>query len=515
MKQPRYKIVPFQGGLELEAPPLAINPGRAILMTNFGCKVGGGYYRVKGYERFDGQTAPSDGGTRSDIEAVPGEGDILGVWMFQGVVYAFRNATGGATAVMYKSSASGWTSVKTGLNPDGRYEFVNYNFYGSSPDVLMLGCDGQNPPFKFDGTTYTAITVPTVSGEAQHIAAHKNHLFLSYPDGQIVHSVVGDPTDFTVASGAGALGVGDDIVALQPLVGGALGIFMRNRINVLYGDDEADWDNNDFRTQSEQAGAIEWSIQNIGGDVVYLDDRGITSMRQTETFGNFRAATLDESIKSYIQNNKANIITSCINRTNNEYRLFFSGSDSNTACITGTFGQKFEGFGRFIYPFTITCACSLEDTTGAERIFAGADDGFVYELDSGNSFDGAEIDASIKLSYDHVGMPQIRKRFRSARFNIDSSTSLTLEVKPDFDYATSKKMAHSVQDGDAVGGGAFWGEGVWGEFTWGSEIYPEAHVDITQTARNMSLTIHHASSSTPSFVLYNYTVTYSPRTLER
>lgn len=515
MRKPKYTTVSLRGGLELEKTPLEINPGQAILMTNFGVKSGGGYYYMKGYERFDGQTAPSDGGTRSDIEAVPGEGDILGVWMFQGVVYAFRNATGGATAVMYKSSASGWTSVKTGLNPDGRYEFVNYNFYGSSPDVLMLGCDGQNPPFKFDGTTYTAITVPTVSGEAQHIAAHKNHLFLSYPDGQIVHSVVGDPTDFTVASGAGALGVGDDIVALRPLVGGALGIFMRNRINVLYGDDEADWDNNDIRTQSEQAGAIEWSMQPLGDDMIYMDDRGLTSLKQTETYGNFAAATFDDSVKKYLQNNKANIIDSCISRDNDEYRLFFSGSSNSTVCLTATFGNGFEGFGRFIYPFNLTCICSLEDTTGAERIFAGADNGYVYELEKGTSHDGAEISASLKTAFHFYGSSQHRKRFRAARFNLDSTETITLEVKPDFDFGNPDEISHVVQNASSTGGGGFWGEAVWSEFTWGGAVYPESQIDIFHSARNMSFTIHVSSDSLASFTIYNYTVTYSMRALER
>ena len=44
---------------------------------------------------------------RADISAVPGAGNILGIWYYKGVVYAFRNdAVSGVN--MYKSSASGW-----------------------------------------------------------------------------------------------------------------------------------------------------------------------------------------------------------------------------------------------------------------------------------------------------------------------------------------------------------------------------------------------------------------------
>ena len=37
---------------------------------------------------------------RSIIEIVPGEGSVLGVWVFNGDAYAFRNKTGGSTAGM-------------------------------------------------------------------------------------------------------------------------------------------------------------------------------------------------------------------------------------------------------------------------------------------------------------------------------------------------------------------------------------------------------------------------------
>ena len=54
--------------------------------------------------------------TRAEIAAVPGSGDILGVWQYNGVKYAFRNNAAGTAAVMYKSSTSGWTACDLGEN---------------------------------------------------------------------------------------------------------------------------------------------------------------------------------------------------------------------------------------------------------------------------------------------------------------------------------------------------------------------------------------------------------------
>lgn len=52
---------------------------------------------------------------RALIQPVPGSGRILGVWMFKGVVYAWRNNAGATAAVMYKSTSSGWSAVALGL----------------------------------------------------------------------------------------------------------------------------------------------------------------------------------------------------------------------------------------------------------------------------------------------------------------------------------------------------------------------------------------------------------------
>lgn len=51
--------------------------------------------------------------TRSEISAVPGEGSVLGIAALSGDMYAFRNATGGATMKMYKATATGWSEVGT------------------------------------------------------------------------------------------------------------------------------------------------------------------------------------------------------------------------------------------------------------------------------------------------------------------------------------------------------------------------------------------------------------------
>jgi len=68
---------------------------------------------------YSGSTIVSEARTaiedqRSNITIVPGEGSVLGVAVFNGDVYAFRNKSGGLSAGMYKSTSTGWTEVDLG-----------------------------------------------------------------------------------------------------------------------------------------------------------------------------------------------------------------------------------------------------------------------------------------------------------------------------------------------------------------------------------------------------------------
>ena len=100
-------------------------------------------------EKIDGAVVVEEGKTaiedqRDIITAVPGEGNVNGVWVFNGDTYAFRNKDGGATAGMYKATTTGWVEVDLGtaLNFDGTIE------------------DGEPVP----GSTGTPTTIVSASG---------------------------------------------------------------------------------------------------------------------------------------------------------------------------------------------------------------------------------------------------------------------------------------------------------------------------------------------------------------
>lgn len=72
---------------------------------------------------------------RSDIGVVPGSGNILGVWVYNDDVYAFRNNAGGTAAVMHKATTGGWVAVSLGE----QIEFTNANASVGEGDTLTQG----------------------------------------------------------------------------------------------------------------------------------------------------------------------------------------------------------------------------------------------------------------------------------------------------------------------------------------------------------------------------------------
>ena len=122
-QQIAYNVI--QGGEDLATPPMTVSPTRCSLALNFECDKNGRMRRADGYERFDGRSV-SESVARATIAAVPGAGPVRGVWVYNDVVYAFRNNAANNACVMFKGTAAGWVAVDLGatlaFTSGGTYE---------------------------------------------------------------------------------------------------------------------------------------------------------------------------------------------------------------------------------------------------------------------------------------------------------------------------------------------------------------------------------------------------------
>lgn len=544
----KAKTIEFKGGLNTEDPFLEMKPGECLQLFNYELTTLGRYRRIQGYERLDGQPSPAEAqpgitfdtieeyraakeiledGLRTVITAVPGEGPIRGVVQYAGSRYAFRDNVGATACVMWRATPVGWVVVATPvLNPGGQYEFRTDNFHttrapaadvnpltgavGGAPADILVGVDGANDPFTFDGTTFTQINTgmgPGVYPTHLEVSGVKK-LYLGFANGSFLFSRTGDPTDFTVANGAGEIATGDPITGLQIQANNTLAIFGRGSTKILYGSVIADFE---LTTLSRKVGAIEWSIQQLS-TALYIDDRGPTALTRVQSFGNFEANTIAKKVAKLARALGDKIAGSTVVREKNQFRiLLIDGSG-----ITFTFNENgLVGVSTFQYGFITSCTFSGEDTNGREVLLAGGADGFVYQIDKGTSFDGEEFTSVCRPTYYNYASAVQSVRFHKLTLEVDCPNKTALQVVPEFDYAGDSIPAHPSIDVEVLGGGGYWDSAVWDESTWFTAAIHLAEFYIQGLAQNMSPVIFCTAKMEEPHTLNSMVVEFSPRARKR
>lgn len=396
----------------------------------------------------------------------------------------------------------------------GRYECLNHNFYGASELKRMYGVNGVGRGFEFDGAVFTPIRTGMTVDTPTRVAVHKKHLFFAFPGGSIQFSETGYPLGWEVIEGAGEFGMGDEITDFIPANSGVLTILAANSIANLYGNTRDDFL---LEVLSDEAGALPWTADKVG-EPIYMDKRGVRRLSSTQAFGNFSIGTLTQKVKPLLQDYaKANVdpVASVRVRNKDQYRIFFS----NNAGLTIYLGKKEPEILPFDLNKTVACIGSFEMEDG-EEIYFGSDDGFVYQLDKGTSFDGAAIPYSLRLPFNHQGAPQQLKRWHKVVIECEAIPEATLSVTADFDYGNPYQPGITGVDAPAqvftvTGGGGIWDVSNWNQFYWSgaTEGLAEAHLD--GVGRNMSLMVAGSTADEPPHLLQGLTLFFTVRGLQR
>jgi hypothetical protein len=430
--------------------------------------------------------------------------------IFSSITGTFQNGEEIRVSGVRRATCVGTQSAIT-LQPGGRFEFDNYNFTGSADTLRMYGCDGVNRGFEFDGSVFVPIETGMTQDSPKFVRCHKGHLFFSFK-GSLQHSSIGEPYRWSViVGGASELGLGDECTGLQVVSGSegnaALMVFCRNRIRVLYGNSSADWN---LVALSDTTGALPYTTQLIVSPV-FLDDLGVTTSDQSASFGNFEQGIISDKISPLLSGIVADAVASTVVRTRNQYKLFFK----NGYGLTVTFrGRQTIGIMPFNLPVTVSCICNAE-INGKEAILFGATDGFVYELNRGRSFDGSEIQATLRPAFNHSRSPRTRKRYRKAIFELKPTSACTLSIQPEFSYGNGDAQTHTIWDQSVSGLGGRWDTSNWDRFYWDSNEFTSIDVKLDGVGTNISFTIISKTSNELPHTIQGVTLHYTPRRLER
>lgn len=395
------------------------------------------------------------------------------------------------------------------LPAGGRYDFITHNFYASSGSSRMYGCNGVGRAFEFDGTTFIPIRTGMAADTPHRIAVHRQHLFLAFPGGGLVNSETGKPLEYEVIEGAAQYGVGSEITDLISANAGILTILAEASVSNLYGSSRDDFQ---LETISDESGALAWTADKVG-EPIYMDARGIRRLSATQAFGNFQIGTLTRDIEPLMKSITSNGIAPTASvrvRSKDHYRIFF---DDQTG-LALYFGKKNVEVMPFNLGRVVRCICSAE-TSGGERIYFGSDDGYVYQLDKGRSFDGGVISYAVRLAFNHLGSPQQMKRWHKLVLECQATVEATIAVSVDFDYADPTLLSAPAVDFTIMGGGGFWDSANWNEFDWSTTAQGTAEAYLDGIGKNMSLLIAGETADEAPHLLQGVTLFFTPRGLQR
>ena len=409
--------------------------------------------------------------------------------------------TGGATVTL-----SGIQTAIT-LLPGGKGEYVIANFFGQLSGSRVYYADGKNRMFEFDGTVLVPISTTTVPDTPKHISAFKNHLFYSVQS-SIFNQGIGDPYNSTVLGGAAEIACGDTVTnfLIQPgsQTNGAMSIHAQNTTFVLYGTSSADWN---MVTYNNGVGALDYTGQNMSQSYT-MDDRGVISLTATLNFGNFDSATMTNLIRPFITEKRDKVSCSSLDRSKSQYRIFFT--DGSGLYITVVNGSN-KGCMPVYFPVAANVAWEGTLASGALVKFMGGSDGHVHQLDTGTSFDGANINAYIQLNWDAIGSPRILKRFRRASIEANGTGYAEINFGYGLGYGSSAIVQHMTVGYPLPFSSVYWGAFTWGQFFWGGRGLFPTEVEMFGTAENVQITIGSDSADYQAYSVNSVILHYSPR----
>lgn len=450
--------VQFQGGLITNLSPIAQAgqfPGSATGLRNFEPSTDGGYRRIQGFSKVE---ADQVGGS---------SGRIRGVTRFNGKTYVAKGNS------LYYATGSGWSSaLTTSLGGTGKVRFARHHF-GANPELIVI--DGVNKPFKVvDGAPPTVTSISTAVAEqtgATAVVEHKNHMFFAKGK-TLSFSAPFAAEDYTPGAGAGTREFDYDITNLASFREQLI-VFTTNTIFLVAGSSVTDFN---FQPITRDIGAIkEDTVQEVGGDLMFLGPDGLRLLSATERNNDFGLGVVSKVIQSEMTNfiSVADGFASVVIRGKSQYRIL-GFSSVNNASGRGIIGTQFamQGGEGMAWAETrgINAFCASSDLDGGiEYVFFGNDDGYVYQMEEGNDFDGANIIASFKTPPFPITDPTTRKTFYKMRLFTDPEGSLEVTMSPEYDFAeagVAQPQSITVAN-TTTGTVAIYGSGEYGSASYG------------------------------------------------
>ena len=490
-------VVSCYGGLVLNRDVFTMRPGEALRLQNFEPDIEGGYKKVKGTAKYNSTIV---------TQVSSSDERLMMVAVFNDIIVAGRGGT------VYTGTTSGsWTSRATSKGTTYTYDFDNFYYDGTDKIIIATGSAAAftlNTSYSEDIINATGGgTAPT---NPKYVKSFANHMWYSgMSDATSTLQYSGPYTEDDFDTGGGTIKVGDVITGMK-VFRDELFVFCEDSIYKVTGTSSSNFA---LAEIAKDVGTLSHhSIQELGGDLIFLAKDGFRTIAGTERIGDVELGTVSKQIQARIADIGYDNITSTVIGSKSQYRLFYpttSGTESTSKGIiavlkanpeTGTLGYEYADL-KGVKP----ACCDTDLISNTETTIYGGYDGYVYKMESGNVWTYASTTANISGFYRSpdlsLGDPGIRKSIQRVLLNYDTSDSIdttnqTFQLRYDFeDSGTPQPSAYSLREG---GGANFYGSGSYGSGIYAADSgIPLARHAVEGSGFVVALKLNDASSKTP------------------
>ena len=302
----------------------------------------------------------------------------------------------------------------------------------------------------------------------------------------VVYSARLKPYDFE-GSSAGEIDVGDIIVGIK-VFRNSLIIFCKNSIFELTSLDSTPI----IKSITKNIGCVNGnSIQEIGGDLIFLAPDGLRTVAGTARIDDIEIGSISRKILPLINTLLTNIqqytISSMVIREKSQYRLFYHQSGQGQSAqkgIIGTFKFDENGVPAFEWSQSIGMDlkfCSSELNPQNEEVKFGANEnGYVYEIDTGDNFDTTNINAKFQTPDMDYGDNGLRKSLYAVKANIKpEGTQPDLQMRIRYDFESTDVPQPGAVNVGSLNSTSLYGSAVFGTGTYGAVTLPSKKMIVT------------------------------------
>ena len=403
------------------------------------------------------------------LTAVPRVGDLFTVAGIDKVYTVTTTATvssGGSTLAinpnLASSPADNAAITFISLSREGalRTRFSEYNFTGTKKVSIV---DGVNSPAIYDGSTFTdLVAAPADVVGATQVIDFKNHIFYGKLDVLSFTAPFLD-TNFEAGDGAGSIRVGDKITGLA-IFREQLIVFTEKTIFKLTGVSS---DTFVLTAITLDIGCIDGdTIQEIGGDVMFLTGDGLRLLSATDRIGDFGLGVVSKTIQNVMTDfiASASLFSSVVIRAKSQYRVFAFNPNSIGASAKGIIGTQFSPQGGEDFAWSEirgieVFAASSKLVDSNEVIVFSSNTGHIFKMEDGNSFDSTDITAEYLSPFLPLNDPRTRKTIYKVYLYTDPVGSVNFDFSLKFDYdELNSVQPESISFSNATSAISFYGD---------------------------------------------------------